>query len=299
MTEPNAPEDFTIHLVQGNIKAAMKAAEAPSRDLWQVDLDRIKVIPGYNVRVRNEAYEKRVRWIADSIKANGFKQDKPLSGFVAADGNELVINLVGGHRRLEAAKLARSEGVEIARLPIVIKPSGTSVEDLTVDLMVDNESDPLTPYEVAILVKRMHSYGVEEPEIARRFGVSETWVRDLLFLMSLPRELRTMVSEGKISAVNAIKEYQSKGERAIESITKAVEKAAESGKTKVSQKDLDPAAKLTKAVKKQAVPLYKVVSEIYNSDLGKVLPDDLKKRIQEIIDKLPNGVSDEHLAATE
>ena len=59
------------NLTAGNIKAAMKEVGAVSADLWQVKPDRLRVLPDFNARDRTEAYEARVRWIANSIKENG------------------------------------------------------------------------------------------------------------------------------------------------------------------------------------------------------------------------------------
>ena len=94
-------EDFTRELTPGNTKAAMKAVGASSSDLWKVEPARLRVLEGFNARIKNDAYTARVRWIADSIKANGFYPDKPLTGFVALEDGEEVIYITGGHRRHE------------------------------------------------------------------------------------------------------------------------------------------------------------------------------------------------------
>lgn len=65
-------EDFTRELTPGNTKAAMKAVGAASSDLWKVAPDQLRTLDGFNARIKNDAYAARVRWIADSIKANGF-----------------------------------------------------------------------------------------------------------------------------------------------------------------------------------------------------------------------------------
>jgi hypothetical protein len=99
-------EDFTRELTPGNTKAAMKAVGAASSDLWKVDPGQLRTLDGFNARIKNDAYAARVRWIADSIKANGFYPDKPLTGFVALEDGEEVIYVTGGHRRHEGIPAA-------------------------------------------------------------------------------------------------------------------------------------------------------------------------------------------------
>ena len=81
-------EEFNSNLTAGNVKVAMKEAGAVSADLWQVAPDRLRVLEGFNARVKNDAYTARVRWIADSIKANGYYKDKRscASAWPASDG---------------------------------------------------------------------------------------------------------------------------------------------------------------------------------------------------------------------
>ena len=94
--------DVDTNLVQGNTKAAMKAAGASSRDLWQVNFEMLRIIPGFNTRVKNAAYFAHVRNIADSIKAEGYYQDKPMAGFVAKEDGNDVIFVTDGHCRYDA-----------------------------------------------------------------------------------------------------------------------------------------------------------------------------------------------------
>ena len=57
-------DNFTDNLTAGNVKAAMKDAGAVSADLWQVAPDRLRVLEGFNARVKNDAYTARVRFAA-------------------------------------------------------------------------------------------------------------------------------------------------------------------------------------------------------------------------------------------
>ena len=55
-----------LELISGNVKQAM--AGASSRDLWQVPLDKLNVIDGFNVRV-DRAEHKAVLKLAREASA--------------------------------------------------------------------------------------------------------------------------------------------------------------------------------------------------------------------------------------
>lgn len=246
-------EDFTRELTPGNTKAAMRAAGASSSDLWKVEPDRLRVLEGFNARVKNEAYTARVRWIADSIKANGYYPDKPLTGFVALEDGVEVIYVTGGHRRHEGVLLAIEEGADVGTVPVVIKPRGTSMEDLMVDLVVGNEGDPLTTYEQAVVCKRLAGFGWEPKEIARRLGYSTAqYVDGLLALAASPLALRKMVMENVVSATTAIEAIKKHGDKAVDVLLAAMVKSAGG---RVTAKHM-PQQEFKKAVKKQATAFY-------------------------------------------
>lgn len=276
-------EEFDSNLTAGNVKAAMKDAGAVSADLWQVAPDRLRVLEGFNARVKNDAYTARVRWIADSIKANGYYKDKPLSGFVAREDGVDVIYVTGGHRRHEAVHLAISEGVEVPHVPVVIKPKGTGMEDLTVDLIVGNEGEPLTTYEQAVVCKRLAGFGWYSKEIARRVGYSTAqYVDGLLALASAPLAVRRMVMESVISATTAIEAIKKHGDKAGDVLLAAMVK---SGTGRVTAKHM-PQAEFKKALKKQAEPMHNMLTNLMDDPGYKQLSTKFQKALVELLGSL-------------
>lgn len=226
-------------LVPGSVKAAMKEAGASSADLWMVPYDQLRVIDGFNVRVRTPDYIAHVKSIKDSIIANGFYRDKPLEGYVGKDEEgHNVIFITGGHTRHEAVGLAIAEGHEIDSVPVIVKPQGTSQEDLTVALVTGNTGRPLTPIETAIVIKRLIGFGMDEKTIAQRLGYGKQYVTDLLSLLAAPAAVRKLVESGKVSATLAISEIKKDPKQAAQKLTEAVEKVSAQGKTKVTKKAL-------------------------------------------------------------
>lgn len=120
---------FDENFVKGSVKTAMKNAGGSSADLWNVPLDEIHVMPGFNTRVRDAALETHIRWIADSIKASGFHRDEPLGCFIVSEEAGPKIYVHAAHNRLETAKLARSEGADITHLPALESPKDRGYKD--------------------------------------------------------------------------------------------------------------------------------------------------------------------------
>ncbi|WP_454674867.1 dATP/dGTP pyrophosphohydrolase domain-containing protein [Achromobacter pestifer] len=239
------PLEFDRQLVNGNVKAAMNAAGAKSSDLWKVPRASIIVMPGFNVRdPEDEGTKAHIRGIADSIKADGFYDDKPLVGFVAKnDEGKEEICLTDGHCRLAAFDLAVAEGYEGTTLPVVIKPRGTNLEDLTVALVTGNTGKPLTPLEVAVACKRLQSLGLDDTTIAKRLNFKTvSYVAELLDLIGSPREVRDMVRSGKVSATEARKALKQHGTKTAAVLADAVKIAANAGKTRATAKHINQAS---------------------------------------------------------
>src|SRR5690349_19023755 len=118
------------NLTAGNVKSAMKSAGAISADLWQVPPEKLKILPGFNIRTKNARYEERVQWITESILANGYLKSAPLAGYVARENGEDVVYVTGGHRRHEAIQRVLAAGVDLPTVPVIVSPKGTSMEDL-------------------------------------------------------------------------------------------------------------------------------------------------------------------------
>ncbi len=228
------------NIVPGAVKSAMKEAGASSSDLWMVPRKQIRTIDGFNVRTRNAAYEAHIAQIGESILANGYYKDKPLAGYVAKENGENIIYITDGHSRLEGVDYAIAKGAEIEALPVVTKPNGTSFEDITVGLVVSNTGKPLEPIEVGEVCKRLVGYGWDEAKIAQRLGFTKAYINSLLALVAAPKAVRKMVESGEVSAANAVETLRKHGGNTVEVLKDAQEKAAETGKAKVTQKELKP-----------------------------------------------------------
>lgn len=269
MTIPSS--DFNVELERGNLKGAMAEAGATNpHALWSVPYDQIRVIDGFNPRVRRPDYEAHLEYLTQSIMENGYYQDKPLAGYVAKDedGNN-VIYLTDGHTRHEAAGRAIARGAPIETLPVVVKPRGTSMTDLTIALVTSNEGRPFTPYEKAVTIKRLVSYGLSIPTIANRLSMTTKYVNDLLMLIEAPKEVQELVASDRVSSTLAIRELTKHGAKAAARLKQAVAKAESSGKGKATAKHVEGRQQPVRAPKRPQLTEDRVI-EIGN-ELGIVI----------------------------
>lgn len=239
-------KDALPQFEQGSIKKAMK--DVTSSDLWKVPRDRLIVQPGFNVRTHTPEYKAHIRQIADSIKANGYMQDKPIAGYVASTDLGDTIIVTDGHSRLAAFDLAVSEGWEGTELPVVTKPRGTSMEDLTIALVTSNNGRPLSPYEIGVVAKRLIGYGMETKDIAARLGFTKQYIEGLLDVVAAPKAIRDLVVAGTVSTTLAVETLKKHGKDAAKVLSEGAKEATAAGKERVTKKHVTRAT--TKAPKK-------------------------------------------------
>lgn len=279
MTAKNeAPE-----LQAGNVKEAMKGVK--SGDLWQVPYEDLYIIPGFNVREHDDDYEAHIESITGSIVENGYDRTKPLSGYVVIIDGRSRVAVTDGHTRYIATGRARERGREVETLPVVTATRGTSVEDLTVGLVTSNSGKALKPYEIGTVCKRLIQAGWSEADIARRLGITATYVNDLLFLHEQPKSIQDMVKKGQISATLAIETARKHGPKAVKILQDALSTAKEKGKKKASAKDVAPSFK--KEVKKAAPSLYASLKEITQDSAFKKLHPAVQETAKNLLASLP------------
>lgn len=247
MTLP--PVNLDLNLERGKMKAITEAATGKTTE-YVVRVDQLRVLPGFNVRVREtEDYRQHVESLKTSIRENGFYANKPLAGFIGKEGDADVIYVTDGHTRLEAVQEINDEALkdeeQIEGLPVVLKPADANLADLTIALVQDNSGRPLTPYEMGVVVQRLANMKGEngEPlytkaEIARKLSVTERYIDDLNVLVAAPAKVRDAVLRGQVSSTLAIQELRKNPKKAEERIVAAVQKATAAGKSKATKKDV-------------------------------------------------------------
>lgn len=196
---------YDTEFVQGVADKAKKEAGAKGDGLLMVPVEKLVVPAGLNVRIHDAEYDARIDEVTDSIIENGFYKHMPLPVYIGKEGDQNFYYVTGGFTRLAAVKRAIEKGTPIESVPVVVHPPGTSMLDLNYRIANDNTGAPLKPYEKGIIVKRAINYGQDEPTIARKLGVNVQYVKDLLYLHSLPQATQALVINGRLAAGAAIK----------------------------------------------------------------------------------------------
>lgn len=247
LTLPKAK--FAHELTAGPVDPTMKAAEATSAKLYRVPMAKIKVIPGFNVRVQSPEYIAHRDNLVELISANGYDGTKPLAGYVAKEGDDNVIYVTDGHTRLDAVSIFNENAKKadkITALPVLVHPKEVSLTDLTVALHTANSGRPLTPFELGIVVKRLLAEdGVKKADIAARLGVTTRYLDDVLLLANADKAVKQHVAAGAVSSTMAIQMLRADPETAADKIEAAVKTAASTGK-KATKKHAGPAMKKIK-----------------------------------------------------
>lgn len=228
-----------IELTPGNVKVAMREADAKSADLWMVPVTSLRLVAGLNIRPINAAH---VAGLKEAIKANGYNRGEALKGFVSKEGNEEhVINVWDGQHRLTAVRELISEGEPIEFLPVIVSPAGTSMVDVTVGMtMTADQQLALAPQDWATSCKRLIGYGCDVDEIARRLGKTKAQIANWLVLAGASRQVLAMVEQKKVSGTNAIRLLKKHGAGTAEVLEKKFEVAQARGKKKVTAAVLSP-----------------------------------------------------------
>lgn len=133
--------------------------------------------------------------LAASIKEKGVLQPILLR---TVQNKPYVYEIVAGERRFRASKMAGLN--EIPALIKTISPENA----MEIALIENVQRENLNPIEEAAAYKNlMECCDYELPDVAQLIGKSESYIRNMLRITSLPDSVKSLVAEGKISASHA------------------------------------------------------------------------------------------------
>lgn len=267
------PNPFILGSIKGGMRAINDGVkEAPSRDLWQVDPRKLRVIPGLTPRVRTAAFMQHVRETTQSILDNGFLQHKPLAGIVVEEKGELVTYIYEGEIRLECTLLAITRGADIEKVPVSVvqeiplndgsgKKRPITFADMLVQKWKGEKTRQYTVFEQALMVKRLEDQKLTRTQIADRLEVSQQQIGNLVKLMAADGEIRYLVATETITGSFAIDTLIKHGDDALRVIRAAMQRALANGSTTVSAKHM-PNHKFNSAVVRAAPKMYSTLGAI-------------------------------------
>lgn len=133
--------------------------------------------------------------LAASIREKGVLQPILLRG---VSGRAYAYEIVAGERRYRAAKMAG-----LSEIPALVK----NLDDnnaMEIALIENVQRENLNPIEEAAAYKNlMECCGYELSDVAHLIGKSDSYIRNMLRLTSLPDSVQSLVSQGDLSASHA------------------------------------------------------------------------------------------------
>lgn len=200
-----------IHDLAGfykNLKAENVDLVANTNLVW-LSPDVIEEEEGFNLRDYDQP--DTVAHIEKLAQAWARADQMPPLEVKVKDGHCYVRD---GHCRLRAAKLAMSRGAAVRRVS-VIELKGND-DQANVRLLTSNNSLKLTHIQRGRGYERLRNFGWTDAEIAKSVGQTETTVRDLIRLLTLPTSLQKLIESDVISSGFCWKMYRIHGNDAID-----------------------------------------------------------------------------------
>lgn len=161
--------------------------EGPLRELPVEFLQRGRYQP------RRDFAEDKLAELAESIKAQGLMQP-----IVVRPVGEKKYEIIAGERRWRAAQLAGME-----KVPCVIKDVADDAA-LAMSLIENIQREDLTPLEEAVALNRLQEeFTLTHQEVADAVGKSRATVTNLLRLLSLAPDAKTLLERGDLEMGHA------------------------------------------------------------------------------------------------
>ncbi|OGI71655.1 hypothetical protein A3B84_00165 [Candidatus Nomurabacteria bacterium RIFCSPHIGHO2_02_FULL_35_13] len=166
-----------------------------SNSIFWIDADKIKPNP---FQPRRDFDEIRLKDLADSIKQYGVLQPLTVSRVEVekeTGGLTTEYELIAGERRLRAAKLAG-----VYQVPVIIREGDTSMMKLELAIIENLQREDLNVVDRArAFFQLVNEFKFTHNEVAKKMGRSREYVSNSLRILSLPEEILTALSEGKIT----------------------------------------------------------------------------------------------------
>lgn len=158
----------------------------------ETEMISLSIIVPNEWQPRREFEKNALQGLADSIREHGMVQ--PV--IVRPKGN--TFELIAGERRLRAAQLAG-----LSEIPALVRDY-TDRETAEIALIENLQREDLNPLEEGLAYRRMiGEYRFTQEKMAELVGKSRSYVTNMMRLLDLCEEVKTMVMERKMTAGQA------------------------------------------------------------------------------------------------
>jgi ParB/RepB/Spo0J family partition protein len=214
---------------------ASKNTGTTVRKTFMVPLNELYVQPGNNVRDIDQEHVEE------------FRQAYAAGEFVpalAVKVTEKGVKIIDGHHRYAGALLAATDGLD---LRLECKDFIGNEADEVAFMVTSSQGRPLTPLERGQAYLRLRNQGLSNTEIAAKVKRSASDIAFHIQLIECEEPVKDMVKAGEMGATTAVALQKEHGPAAGKVATELKEKAAKSGKAKVTRPGFS-AAKLKQAM---------------------------------------------------
>lgn len=175
------------------LQALLPNVAEPDEDSEKIIELSVKEIRVNKNQPRHFFNEEKLNELALSIKEHGVVQ--PIIVRRLDDGK---YELVAGERRWRASQI-----IGLKKIPAIVKQLSAK-ETSEIALIENIQREDLNPIEEAAAYKAlMEEYGLTQEVLSQRVGKSRPFIANTVRLLSLPENVRNLVSQGSISAGHA------------------------------------------------------------------------------------------------
>jgi ParB family chromosome partitioning protein len=164
--------------------------------IFWVEVEKISPNP---YQPRKEFDEMALQSLAESIRTYGVLQPLVVTRkevFHEEGGMTVEYELISGERRLRASKLAR-----LSQVPVLIRSGEEGArEKLEIAIIENLQREDINSVERAQAFSRLiKEFKLKQADIASKVGKSREYVANTLRILTLPEDIITALSEGRIS----------------------------------------------------------------------------------------------------
>ncbi len=207
-------------------------------DVHRCDPKLLVITEGWNSRDETPELAEHIDMLAQSIAEVGVK--KPIE--VKLEDGRLIVK--DGHCRTRAAiRAIEHYKADLKTVPVISVDRYASDEELILNQIISNSGKPLSTVEQARVYKKLLDMGWNQSDIAKKVGMSNGRISQILGVLLLPKEILAGVTAGVISASLATSATASSkvNEGGSALIVEAIQTASDEGR-KVKPADLAPVA---------------------------------------------------------
>ncbi len=172
-------------------KIEEKIVESTPKDqIVEINLDELRSNP---YQPRKNFDEEKLNELALSIKEHGVFQP-----IIVKKSTVRGYEIIAGERRVKASRMAG-----LTKIPAIVRDF-TDSDMMEIALLENLQRENLNSIEEASAYKKLiDTLNITQDELAKRLGKSRSHITNMLGLLTLPEEVKNLISENKLSQSHA------------------------------------------------------------------------------------------------